>query len=62
MQLYNNMDLDLKQYSNKQLLEMMDNLNKNHEKIKFEMLVFVEMLTQIEKDYILVHDELKSRT
>jgi hemerythrin-like domain-containing protein len=52
---------DLKNKTNQELLDIISNLSQNHEKIKQEMIILNEILINIEKDYININEELKSR-
>jgi len=54
--------IEYKNFSNDKLIEMMGILDKNHEKVKTEILILVEILNQIQKDFVDINDELKSRT
>jgi hypothetical protein len=54
-------DKNFKDCTNDELLKMMNNLNENHEKVKFEMMILNEMLTNIQKQFVEINDELNSR-
>jgi len=53
--------VNFKNLSNDKLIEMMGTLSKNHEKIKFEILILNEIITNIQNEYVEISNELKSR-
>ena len=53
---------EFKNYSNSELMNMIDVLSQNHEKVKQELLILNEVLLKIQDDYVKINEELKSRT
>lgn len=52
---------NIKELSNKEILEQVEILSKNHEQIKQEMLILNELLSKIEEEYVELMSELKKR-
>lgn len=52
---------DIKKLTNDELIEGINNLSKNHENIKQEILTLHEVLNDVEQQYLVLATELKSR-
>ena len=52
---------EFEKYSNSEILKMIDNLSKNHENVKKEILLLHEIMVGIEKEYLVLMEELKKR-
>ena len=55
------MEKDLNKCSNAELVKMMGNLNKNHEKLKEEILTLTDILMSVESEYVRITEILESR-